>query len=176
MAPALPCVRFISSVKAQPMETWESRPKFVAPGCAGAAVHAGSCSLGGVHLHIKKSRVAPFYSNWAQPSPSGSMPAPSRSAPGATGVLPASCASRGRERGSSIHILLDSTWNSLFGSPAPLRVLQQLGLPPGGGGGGILPPLGGSSGGCHGKSPLSANGLTDVWGRANPPPLCDFLS
>lgn len=45
------------SVKAQPTETWESQRKFldIPPGAL-VAVHAGRCSLAGVHLHVKKKK------------------------------------------------------------------------------------------------------------------------
>lgn len=111
------------------------------------AVHAGKCSPGGVHLHIKIKKpqkggsiLFKLRSGFSLPQLAGAGPESRRSCPEAP----------------PFQTSLRFTASSLFGSPAPQRVLQQLGLPRGAGDGGILPPWGGGSGGGRGKSPLSA--------------------
>lgn len=59
-----------------------------------AAVHAGRCSLGGVHLHIKKEGWLHFIQIGFSLLPPGSSLVPSRSVPRATEVLPVPCVSK----------------------------------------------------------------------------------
>lgn len=85
------------SVKAQPTETWESQRKFldIPPGAL-VAVHAGRCSLAGVHLHVKKKKKEGwlhFIQIGFSLLPPGSSLVPSRSALRAAKVLPAPCVS-----------------------------------------------------------------------------------
>ena len=92
---ALPRVRFIPGVTAPPAETWSPGVSFWS--ARRAAVHAGRCSLAGVHLHIKRGGFGSILFKWGSacwllaaclrhPAPAGSR---------------RSCAGARWERGSS---------------------------------------------------------------------------
>lgn len=131
----------------------ESRRKFLerSPGAA-AALHAGRCSLAGAHLHIKREGWLHFIQIGLSLLAPGSLPAPSRSSREPPKF------SRCAEAGA--RLLGAGRARCHAGRPLSkprVSVSQRRGLPPCGRDRGTLPLSGGSSGGCHGKSPLSAS-------------------